>query len=247
MGALEAHIRLSEEMGFRCALLAGDPARLDRVAEQLEEVRELAYNREYRSLCGRYRGVTVLAMSTGIGGASMAIAVEELRHIGVEAAIRIGSAGSYQPHIGLGELILASGAVRDDGASRAYVPGEFPAVADPALLQCCIEAARECGVTAHTGLIRSHDSFYTDREDEICAYWSGFGILGADMETAALYTVGALRGLKAATILNNVVLYQADAGEGIGQYASGDSLTAAGEKAEILTALEALVKWKART
>lgn len=108
----------------------------------------------------------------------MAIAVEELRRIGVEAAIRIGSTGSYQPYIGLGELILASGAVRNDGASKAYVPAEFPAVADPELLRCCMEA---------------------------------------------------------------------DAGEGIDRYASGNSLMAAGEKAEILTALEAIVKWKART
>ena len=246
MGTLEAHIRLSEDMGFRYALLAGDPARLDRVAELLQDVRELSYNREYRSLCGTYKGIEILVLSTGIGGASMGIAVEELRHIGVEAAIRIGSAGSYQPYIGLGELILARGAVRDDGASKAYVPAQFPAVADPVLLQCFIEAAQECGAVSYTGLIRSHDSFYTDREDEICACWSKFGVLGADMETAALYTVGALRGLKTATILNNVVLYQADAGEGIDQYASGDSLTAAGEKAEIITALNAIVKWKAR-
>ena len=128
MGALQAHIRLSEDMGFHYAVLAGDPARISRVAEFLENVEELACNREFRSLCGTYKGVKVLAMSTGIGGASMGIAVEELRNIGVEAAIRIGSAGSYQAHIGLGELILASGAVRDDGASKAYVPESFPAV-----------------------------------------------------------------------------------------------------------------------
>lgn len=247
MGALQAHIRLSEDMGFRYAVLAGDPARISRVAEYLENVEELAYNREFRSLCGTYKGVKVLAMSTGIGGASMGIAVEELRNIGVEAAIRIGSAGSYQPHIRLGELILASGAVRDDGASRAYVPEAFPAAADPELLLCCMEAAEDGGVAYHTGIVRSHDSFYTDREDEICAYWSKFGVLGADMETAALYTIGKLRGLKTAAILNNVVLYQADAGEGIDQYASGDSLMAEGEKAEILTALEAIVKWEAHT
>ena len=246
MGNLEPHIRLSEEMGLRCALLAGDPARLDRLALHLQDVRELAYNREYRSLCGTYKGVEVLAMSTGIGGASMAIAVEELRHIGVEAAIRIGSAGSYQPGIGLGELILASGAVRDDGASKTYAPAEFPAVADPELFRCCMAAAEEYGAVSHAGIVRSHDSFYTDREDEICAYWSRFGVLCGDMETAALFTVGALRGLKAASILNNVVLYQSDTAEGIDQYVDGDSVTAEGEKAEIITALEALVKWKAK-
>lgn len=242
MGTLEAHIRLSEDLGVRYALLAGDPERIGRVANLLEDVQELAYNREYRSLCGTYRGIKVLALSTGIGGASMGIAVEELSHIGVQAAIRIGSAGSYQEPIGLGELIIASGAVRDDGASKAYVPEQYPAVADPQLLACCIEAAKEQPVKSYVGIIRSHDSFYTDKEDEICRYWSGFGILGADMETAALYTIGKLRGMKTATILNNVVLYGADAGDGVDSYVSGDEKMAAGERAEILTALEAFLK-----
>lgn len=242
MGTLEAHIRLSDELGLRYALLAGDPARIGRVAQHLENVRELAYNREYRSLCGTYRGIPVLALSTGIGGASMGIAVEELAHIGIQAAIRIGSAGSYQTHIGLGDLILADSAVRDDGASRAYVDPQFPAAADPKLLQCCIAAAAEQPVHSYVGVVRSHDSFYTDQEDSICRYWSRFGVLGADMETAALYTIGRLRGIKAATILNNVVLYGEDAGAGVDGYVSGDEKMAAGERAEILTALEAFVK-----
>lgn len=242
MGTLEAHIRLSDELGIRYALLAGDPERISRVALHLEDVQELAYNREYRSLCGTYKGVRVLALSTGIGGASMGIAVEELSHIGVKAAIRIGSAGSYQHGIDLGELIIASGAVRDDGASKAYVPVAFPAVADPELLSACIAAAKELGAVSHVGVVRSHDSFYTDQEDEICAYWSKFGVLGADMETSALYTIAPLRGIRAATILNNVVLYQADAGDSIDQYASGDSKMAEGERAEILTALEAFIR-----
>ncbi|MBQ9165554.1 MAG: nucleoside phosphorylase [Oscillospiraceae bacterium] len=242
MGTLEAHIRLSDDLGIRYALLAGDPERIGRVAAHLEDVQELAYNREYRSLCGTYQGVRVLAMSTGIGGTSMGIAVEELAHIGIKAAIRIGSAGSYQPGIGLGELIIASGAVRDDGTSKAYIPVAFPAVADPELLSCVIAAAKEQKSISHVGLVRSHDSFYTDQEDEICAYWSKFGILGADMETSALYTIAHLRGIKAASILNNVVLYQSDAGDSIDQYASGDSRMADGERAEILTALETFVR-----
>ena len=90
-------------------------------------MQELAYNREFRSLRGRYKGVDVLALSTGIGGSSAGIAVEELHNIGITAAIRIGSCGALQKGIGLGELILVSGAVRDDGASKAYVPAIFPA------------------------------------------------------------------------------------------------------------------------
>lgn len=239
MDGLEPHIRLGKGLNTRYALLAGDPARIERVAVYLEDVEELAYNREYRSIRGRYKDASVLAVSTGIGGASMGIAVEELHNIGVQALIRIGSYGALQPGIGLGDLILASGAVRDDGASRAYVPEGFPAVADPALLQMCIRAAEEQRLHYHVGLVRSHDSFYTDQETEICRFWSTRGILGADMETAALFTIAALRGMKAASILNNVVGYEADTAEGIDQYAGGDDRMAMGEQAEIRTALEA--------
>ena len=126
----QAHICLDETLGIRYAILPGDPARLDRIAKELTDVQELAYNREFRSLRGRYKGVDVLALSTGIGGSSAGIAVEELHNIGITAAIRIGSCGALQKGIGLGELILVSGAVRDDGASKAYVPAIFPAVAD---------------------------------------------------------------------------------------------------------------------
>lgn len=239
---LEPHIRLSRDLVIPYALLAGDPARIGRVAAFLDEPRELAYNREYRSVCGRYKGAPVLALSTGIGGASLGIAVEELHNIGVKALIRIGSCGGLQPGVGLGDLILASGAVRDDGASRAYVPAAFPAVADPDLLACCVQAAQAQGVKSHVGIVRSHDSFYTDREAELCAFWSARGVLGADMETAALYTIATLRGMRAASVLNNVVLFETDAAEGIGRYADGEKQLAMGERAEIQTALEAFAR-----
>lgn len=240
--AQEPHIQLNRGLGIQYALLAGDPARIDRVAGFLDNPRELAYHREYKSVCGQYQGVPVLALSTGIGGASMGIAVEELHNIGVKALIRVGSCGGLQPGVGLGDLVLASGAVRDDGASKAYVPPAFPAVADPALLACCIRAARTQDVKSHVGIVRSHDSFYTDQEAELCAFWSARGVLGADMETAALYTIAALRGMRAASILNNVVLFEEDASEGIGQYAGGDEKLAMGERAEILAALEAFAQ-----
>ena len=102
----QPHICLDETLGVRYAILPGDPARLDRVASQLESVRELAYNREFRSLTGTYKGVPVLAVSTGIGGSSAGICVEELHNIGITAAIRIGSCGALQKGIALGDLIL---------------------------------------------------------------------------------------------------------------------------------------------
>ena len=175
----QAHICLDETLGVRYAILPGDPARLDRVAAQLESVRELAYNREFRSLTGTYKGVPVLAVSTGIGGSSAGICVEELHNIGVEAAIRIGSCGALQTGIALGDLILGCGAIRDDGASKAYVYPEYPAVADYQLLGLCVEAAKALGCPYHVGIIHSHESFYHEENDTESAYWSRKGTLGA--------------------------------------------------------------------
>lgn len=199
------HLKLPVDLGIRYAILPGDPARVDRIAKFLESPRELAFNREYKSVRGSYKGVPILALSTGIGGPSTGIAVEELARMGVKAAIRIGSCGALQKNIHLGDLILVQGAVRDEGTSKTYLDPIYPAVPDYELLTACVEAAREKKFSAHVGLARSHDSFYTDREDEIDAYWSGQGILGSDMETAALFVIGRLRGMKTASILNTVV------------------------------------------
>ena len=243
----QAHICLDASLGIRYAILPGDPARLDRIAEHLENPQELAYNREFRSLRGTYKGVDVLALSTGIGGSSAGIAVEELHNIGIEAAIRIGSCGALQKGIGLGDLILVSGAVRDDGASKAYVPAIFPAVADFTLYACCVEAAKSIGAVTHEGICHSHESFYHEENEAESAYWSKKGVLGADMETAALFTIGRLRGMKTASILNNVVLYGEDTADAIGDYVGGESATARGERQEILTALEAFRILEERT
>lgn len=242
MSNLQPHIRLDENLQIKYALLPGDPARLDRIAAFLENVQELAYNREFRSLKGLYKGIKVLAISTGIGGASAGIAVEELHNIGVTAMIRIGSCGSLQKEVKLGDLVIVNGAVRDDGASKTYIDAIYPAVPDPYLMNACIESARDFGYPFHVGIARSHDSFYTDCEEEIDTYWSKRGVLGADMETAALFTIGSLRGVRTASILNNVVSYEEDTADSIAHYVDGEDLTMQGEKHEILTALEAFYR-----
>ena len=239
---LQPHIQLDETIQARCAILPGDPARLDRIALQLENVKEIAYNREYRSLTGTYKGMPVLAMSTGMGGCSTGIAIEELKAIGITAMVRIGSCGALQKNIALGDLIFACGAVRDDGASRAYVDVRYPAVPDTALLCHCIAAAKEQGWPGHTGVVHSHESFYIDTNAEEEAHWSKCGVLGADMETAALFTIGRLRGIRTASILNNVVLYGQDTADSISDYAGGEDMTAVGERREIAVALEALYR-----
>jgi len=242
---LQPHLQLDSAHGAVSALLPGDPARLERIKPFLADVTELAYNREFRSLVGTYRDARVLAVSTGIGGASAGIAVEELHALGVKNMIRIGSCGALQPQVKLGDLILVSGAVRDDGASKAYIDPIYPAVADAVLLAACEKAAQKLGFAFHTGIARSHDSFYTDREEEIDAYWSHKGVLGCDMETAALYVIGRLRQVRCMSILNNVVAYQTDTADAIGSYVDGENAAMRGEEHEIVTALEALASLSA--
>lgn len=239
---LQPHIQLDESLNCKYAILPGDPARVDRIAKYLDNVQELAFNREYKSVKGTYKGVSVVAISTGIGGASTTIALEELRRIGVTHCIRIGSCGALREGIGLGDLILVNGAVRDDGASKSYVPIQFPAIPDTELLMHCIESARERDDRYHLGIVRTHDSFYVDDIKEINEFWSGNGVVGSDMETATVFTVGKLRGMKVASILNNVVVWGEDTSDSIGSYAGGEDLRAAGEREEILVALEAFVK-----
>ena len=234
---LMPHLKLSDELNIKYAIL---PARVDRIAEQLKQVEPLAYNREYKSIRGLYKGVPVLAVSTGIGGPSTGIAVEELSRIGVTHAIRIGSCGALQKNIHLGDLILVQGTVRDEGTSKTYIDSIYPAVPDYEFLNACVEVVKKEKIPFHIGLGRSHDSFYTDQEDEIDALWASKGVLGADMETAALYVIGRLRGVHTASILNTVVEYEENLEENINHYTDGASKMMQGEWNEIHTALEAI-------
>lgn len=238
----QPHIRCGVQDAARYAILPGDPRRVDRVKRFLENPRDIAYNREFKTAAGYYKGVKVMVTSTGIGGPSAAIALEELRNIGVEILIRIGSCGALQRGIRLGELIIPSGAVRNDGTADAYIERGYPALADMDVAASIVRSAEELKYKYYNGLIRSHDSFYTDKEEEIDGYWSKMGLLGADMESSALFVVGRLRKLKVASILNVVVEMDGDLGNGINDYVEGDNSSVEGEEREIITALEAIVK-----
>jgi uridine phosphorylase len=240
---LQPHIRIGNEHQVRYALLPGDPGRVEEVAKFLDQPEVIASNREYKTIIGSYKGVRLFVTSTGIGGVSAGIAVEELKNIGVKVMIRIGSCGALQPHLQLGDLVIASGAVRNDGASYAYINKAYPAIPDTDLLFQVINAAKETGTKCYTGIVRCHDSFYTDKEQDIDRYWSERGILAADMETAALFVIGGLRGIKTASILNVVVEKEGDLEGGINDYVEESAAAKLGEEKEIHTALEAVVSY----
>jgi len=239
---IQPHIRCCNKDAARYAIMPGDPERVDKVKLFLENPVDLAYNREFKSCSGFFKGVKIMVVSTGIGGASTAIVVEELKNIGVETLIRIGSCGALQKNIKLGELIIAKGAIREDGTSKAYVDNAYPAVADPFVLMSLIESAKELNFIYHSGLIRSHDALYADNGSELENYWRQKGVLGSDMETAALFVVGGIRNLRTASVLNVVVESEENLEQGINSYVKGENKTTLGEKNEIIIALEAIVK-----
>lgn len=236
----QPHIAVSAEQVSERVIVCGEPDRVNRIAALLEQPELLADNREYRVMRGQYEGQAITVCSTGIGAPSAIIALEELAQCGAKYMVRVGSAGAMQADIALGELIVAEAAVRDEGGSKAYVAGEFPAVASHRLVAGVESYLKQQDYPAHFGIVRSHDSFYTDAEEQICQYWNKKGVLGADMETSALLTVGKLRGLQVASVLNNVVLYQQDVQDGVSQYVNADEVMMQGETTAARAALHAL-------
>lgn len=232
----QPHTQLTTEIGTDSAVIVGDPARVDTATQLLDDVQEWAFNREYKSILGTYKNKRILVMSTGIGAPSAGIGVEELHNVNVKKVIRVGSAGAMQSGIGLGELIIGEGVVRDDGLTQKYVPGIYPAV--PAFRLMAL--AHKYAPQAVYGIIRSHDGFYMDDNAKNKAFWSGKGIVGADMESGALMTIGRQRGMETLSILNNVVLYEGDLAAGVNDLVNGDDLMAKGEVASLKLALDIL-------
>ncbi len=201
------------EVGGYC-ILPGDPARCERIAAALESPRHVGMNREYNIWNGTLLGETVTVCSTGIGGPSTAIAVEELAACGAHTMIRVGTCGGIALPVESGHLVIATGAVRQDGTSREYAPLEFPAVSDPSVLLGLMESAEALGYRVHTGVVQSKDSFYGQHspqrmpvEGELRAKWEAWkrlGVLASEMEAATLFTVGASLGIATGAVFLSV-------------------------------------------
>ncbi|MDX1599892.1 MAG: nucleoside phosphorylase [Anaerolineales bacterium] len=210
MSEVQHHLRCGPGDVAPYVLLPGDPARAEVIASHFDEARQVAENREYLTFTGTSGGVPVSVTSTGIGCPSMAIAVEELARIGVQALIRVGTGGAMQSHLMPGDLVVATSAVRDEGTSAAYLPRPFPAVADFDLTWALSEAAEASNRNWHRGVIHSKDSFYGQKEpermpvaEELQAKWRAWvrgGALLSEMETATLFIVGAVLGVAAGSI-----------------------------------------------
>lgn len=163
---LKYHIQMKKGDVGRYVLLPGDPGRTDHIAKLFDDSKLIASNREYRTFTGTLLGEKVSVTSTGIGGPSTAIAVEELIAIGADTFIRVGTSGGMQPEQIPGELAICLAAIRDEGTSMAYLPPEFPAVADITVTQALKQAAINLNVPYRVGISHSKDSFYGQHEPE---------------------------------------------------------------------------------
>jgi len=197
------HIGITPGEVSSVALLPGDPFRVPFVAEFLTGVKEVAHNREHRTMTGWYKGRHITATSTGMGCPSTAIAVEELARVGVTSFIRVGSSAGLQPGIAPGDLLVSEGSLRADGTTDAYVPRGFPAVPDlgltVALARHAERIAAASGTRSFTGISTSSDAFYAETPALITEL-SAMGVLNIEMEASAMYVVARLRGLRAGMI-----------------------------------------------
>jgi uridine phosphorylase len=215
-GERQFHIRAKRGEVGRYVILPGDPGRVPKIAALLENARQIAQNREYNLYTGTLDGEEVSVCSTGIGGPSAAIAVEELIKCGADTFIRIGTSGGIKTEVTGGDLCIATAAVRTEGTSHEYLPEGYPAAADFGVVKALADTAETLcdgsfGNNYHIGVVHSKDSFYGEVEPEnsavsgkILSNWEGFkacGCLTSEMECAAIFSVGLVRGARCGAVL----------------------------------------------
>lgn len=201
--------------GAMFAVLPGDPGRVPEIAREIDpEAIFLAQNREYTSWLARLNDdlrTPILVISTGIGCPSAAICIEELIKIGVNTFIRVGTSGSLQEIVQLGDIVICNASVKEDGTSKQYIYPEYPAVADHTLVTALRMAAKSLKLKVHVGIGHTKDAFYAESNDpsnplnnhnqEIWKSWTKANVLATAMEASALYTIASIRKVRAAEIL----------------------------------------------
>lgn len=184
----------------RYVILPGDPKRCAQIAAHFENAVQIADRREYITYTGTLDGVKVSVTSTGIGGPSAAIAIEELSKCGADTFVRVGTCGGMQDEVCGGDVVIANGAIRMEGTSREYAPIEYPAVPDVTVMNALIHASKELQSRYHVGVVQCKDSFFGQHEPEIMPVnyelmnkweaWLRMGCLASEMESAALFIAG---------------------------------------------------------
>ena len=204
------HIQVGKGEVGRYVILPGDPKRCEKIAKYFDDPVLVADNREYVTYTGTLDGVKVSVTSTGIGGPSASIAMEELVNCGADTFIRVGTCGGMQPEVKSGDAVIATGAIRMEGTSREYAPIEYPAVADLTVTNALTASAKELGLAFHTGVVQCKDAFYGQHSPERMPVsyellnkweaWKRMGCLASEMESAALFIVAGALHVRAGSV-----------------------------------------------
>ncbi len=213
-GEVQYHIDMKEGDVGKYVILPGDPKRCEKIAKHFDDARLVADHREFVTYTGYLDGVKVSVTSTGIGGPSASIAMEELVNIGADTFIRVGTSGGMDVNVMGGDLVIASGAIRMEGTGREYAPMEFPAVANYQVLNALVKASQKLEKKYHVGVVQCKDAYYGQHEPETkpVSYdlmnkweaWLRLGALASEMESAALFIVGAYRRVRVGAVLSVV-------------------------------------------
>ena len=189
-----------EDIG-KYVIMPGDPKRCAKIAEHFENSVLVADSREYVTYTGTLDGVKVSVTSTGIGGPSASIAIDELAKCGAHTFIRVGTSGGMQDFVQSGDVVIANGAIRMEGTTKEFAPIEYPAVADIYVTNALMESAKELGIPSHVGVVQCKDSFFGQHEPEVMPVsyelenkwqaWVRMGCLASEMESAALFIAGS--------------------------------------------------------
>ena len=197
--AKQPHLLIEEGDVHDIAIIPGDPGRVDRIAAQCTNAETIAENREYKLVNATYKGRELTICSTGIGCPSAAIAVEELNAAGVETVIRCGTTGALQAGIEIGDMVVATGAAKEEGTSKRYESATYPAVPDYGVLTALVDAAEANDEDVHVGPIVSDDAFYNE-SDEYVRDWEAANLLAIEMEAAAVFSIARRKGMRAGAI-----------------------------------------------
>ncbi len=228
------HIACTADDIGRYCVLPGDPGRVPAIAAYFDDAKQVAYNREYNVWTGTLLGEKVTACSTGIGGPSASIAMEELHKCGADTFIRTGTCGGIDVNVQSGDIVVATGAVRFEHTSLEYAPLEFPAVADFGIVDCLVRATKALGYPLHTGIVQCKDSFYGQHDPAASPVyyelqqkwesWKRLGVKASEMESAALFVVAAALGCRCGSCFH-VVWNQEREAAGLDQKMSEDTST----------------------
>ncbi len=233
--ALQFHIQCAPGQVGKYCILPGDPGRCESIARYFDDPVHIQTNREYTTYTGTLLGEKVSVVSTGIGGPSAAIAMEELCNLGCHTFVRVGTCGGIKLEVQSDDVVVATGAVRMEGTSREYAPIEWPAVPDFAVTQALVQAAQNLGKPWHAGVVQCKDSFYGQHSparmpvsyelEQKWEAWKRLGVLASEMESAALFAVAAARGVRCGSVFH-VIWNQEREKAGLDQKESHDTSAA---------------------